>query len=250
MLMAENYRERLFGFLKSRAVGQPGELFTEASRERPSSAPRSGDDLGARFCSELNAVGGEASDLASSADPAAELGGWLQGLGLKTAVIDSDPRWKVTGLPIREIVEGAGLELERVDASTLPAELAEVDLGITLADAAIAETGTIAQCASPFRPRSISLVPRCHLVLVPADRPVDRIVNSWPADRLLASLEDLFEGISSGAEWAGGPEGFASYFTWMTGPSRTADIEKTLTIGVHGPARTGAFLLGEESQDD
>ena len=235
--MAENYRERLFGFLKSRAVGQPGELFTEASRERPSSAPRCGDDLGARFCSELNAVGGEASDLASSADPAAELGGWLQGLGLKTAVIDSDPRWKVTGLPIREIVEGAGLELERVDASTLPAELAEVDLGITLADAAIAETGTIAQCATSFRPRSISLVPRCHLVLV-------------PADRLLASLEDLFEGISSGAEWAGGPEGFASYFTWMTGPSRTADIEKTLTIGIHGPARTGAFLLGAESQDD
>ncbi len=235
--MTENYRDRLFGFLKSRAVGQPGELFTEASRERPSSAPRCGDDLGARFCSELNAVGGEASDLASSADPAAELGGWLQGLGLKTAVIDSDPRWKVTGLPIREIVEGAGLELERVDGSALPADLARFDLGITLADAAIAETGTIAQCASPFRPRSISLVPRCHLVLV-------------PADRLLASLEDLFEGISSGAEWAGGPEGFASYFTWMTGPSRTADIEKTLTIGVHGPARTGAFLLGAESQDD
>ncbi len=235
--MTENYRDRLFGFLKSRAVGQPGELFTEVSRERPSSAPRSGDDLSARFCSELNEVGGEASDLASSADPAAELGGWLQGLGLKTAVIDSDPRWKVTGLPIREIVEGAGLELERVDGSALPADLARFDLGITLADAAIAETGTIAQCARPFRPRSISLVPRCHLVLV-------------PADRLLASLEDLFEGISSGAEWAGGPEGFASYFTWMTGPSRTADIEKTLTIGVHGPARTGAFLLGAESQDD
>ena len=38
--MAEKYRDRLFGFLKSRAVGQRGELFTEASRERPSSAPR------------------------------------------------------------------------------------------------------------------------------------------------------------------------------------------------------------------
>ena len=235
--MAEKYRDRLFGFLKSRAVGQRGELFTEASRERPSSAPRSGDDLGARFCSELNAVGGEAADLAASADPAAELGSWLQGLGLKTAVIDSDPSWELTGLPMREIVEGAGLELERVDASALPAELSEVDLGITLADAAIAETGTIAQCARPFRPRSISLVPRCHLVLV-------------PRDRLLASLEDLFEGISSGAEWTGGPERFASYFTWMTGPRRPADIETTLTSGVHGPARAGAFLLAAEPRDD
>ena len=235
--MTENYRDRLFGFLKSRAVGQPGELFTEVPRERPSSAPLPADDLGARFCSELNAVGGEASDLATSADPAAELGSWLQGLGLKTAVIDSDPGWKVAGLPIRELVEGAGLGLERVYGSARPADLAEFDLGITLADAAIAETGTIAQCARPFRPRSISLVPRCHLVLV-------------PADRLLASLEDLLEGISSGAEWAGGPEGFASYFTWMTGPSRTADIEKTLTIGVHGPGRTGVFLLGGEGRDD
>jgi len=234
--MAENYRDRLFGFLKSRAVGQPGELFTEVPRERPSSAPLPADDLGARFCSELNAVGGEASDLATSADPAAELGSWLQGLGLKTAVIDSDPGWKVAGLPIRELVEGAGLGLERVDGSARPADLAEFDLGITLADAAIAETGTIAQCARAFRPRSISLVPRCHLVLV-------------PRDRLLASLEDLFEGIISGASWAGGPEEFASYFTWMTGPSRTADIEKTLTIGIHGPARTGAFLLGTEPQD-
>ena len=89
--MTENYRDRLFGFLKSRAVGQPGDLFTEVPRERPSSAPLPADDLGARFCSELNAVGGEASDLASRGDPAAELGGWLQGLGLKTAVIDSDP---------------------------------------------------------------------------------------------------------------------------------------------------------------
>ena len=135
--MAENYRDRLFGFLKSRAVGQPGELFTEVPRERPSSAPLPADDLGVRFCSELNAVGGEASDLATSADPAAELGSWLQGLGLKTAVIDSDPGWKVAGLPIRELVEGAGLGLERVDGSARPADLAEFDLAEGALDGSI-----------------------------------------------------------------------------------------------------------------
>lgn len=234
--MTGDFRDRLFGFLRSRSVGQPGGLFAEASAKRPSSAPVPGDDLGARFCGELSAVGGEAEDLRDSADPAVELGGWLSGLGLQTAVIDSDPAWSATGLSIKSIVESAGMSLETVDGSAVPADLVDFDLGITLADAAIAETGSIAQCARPFRPRSISLVPRCHLVLV-------------PRDRLLAAPEDLFEGVTSHATWAGGKEGFESYFTWITGPSRTADIEKTLTIGVHGPARMGVFLLKMEPGD-
>lgn len=231
--MAGDYRERLFGFLRSRAVGQPGELLVEEPLPRPSSVPLAGDDLARRFCSELQAVGGETFDLTASADPAAEIGGWLKGLGMERAVIDSDPAWDRLVLPVRDVVASAGLSLESVDSSASPTELAEFDLGVTLADAAIAETGTIAQCARPFRPRSISLVPRCHMVLV-------------PADRLLGGFEDFFEGVDEGATWASGDADFDSYFTWITGPSRTADIEKTLTIGVHGPGRTGVFLLGEE----
>ena len=236
-MMAGDFRDRLFGFLRSRSFGQPGGLLAEVPPRRPSSVPLAGDDLGARFCNEFTAVGGEASDLAAGDDPAAQLGDWVSGLGLKTAVIDSDPAWASIGLPVRELVEAAGLSIETVDGSAGPADLAGFDLGITLADAAIAETGSIVQCARPFRPRSISLVPRCHLALV-------------PRDRLLGGLEDFFEGIEEGASWAGGDADFDTYFTWITGPSRTADIEKTLTIGVHGPGRTGVFLLGGEGRDD
>lgn len=235
-MMAGDFRDRLFGFLRSRSIGQPGGLLAEVPPRRPSSVPLAGDDLGARFCNEFTAVGGEASDLAAGDDPAAQLGDWVSGLGLKTAVIDSDPAWSGIGFSIRDVVLAAGMSIETVDGSAVAADLADFDLGITLADAAIAETGTIAQCARPFRPRSISLVPRCHLALV-------------PRDRLLAGFEDFFEGLTSRSPWAVGQDGFESYFTWITGPSRTADIEKTLTIGIHGPARTGAFLLKTELSD-
>jgi L-lactate dehydrogenase complex protein LldG len=233
--MSGNYRDKLLGFLKSRAIGQPADLFAGRQYPRPSSAPLAGDDLGARFCIEAAAVGSEVSDLASVAGPAGAIREWLAGLGLGSAVVDSDPRWSSIGFSIREITESAGLAVDTVDGSTIPGDLAEIDLGITLADAAIAETGTIIQCARPFRPRSISLVPGCHLALV-------------PRDRLLGSLEDFFEGIMSGADWAGGDADFGSYFTWMTGPSKTADIEKVLTVGVHGPGRTGIFLLPQQER--
>ena len=234
--MAEDYRERLLGFLRSRAVGDAGELLVEDPAPPPSSAPAAGDHLAERFRSELSAVGGDAVDLTASSDPAAELGSWLSGLGLESAVIDSDPAWSRLALPVKELIVSAGLSVDSVDSSATPSELARYDLGVTLADAAIAETGTIAQCARSFRPRAISLVPRCHLVIV-------------PSDRLLGCMEDFFEGIDQGASWAAGDADFDSYFTWITGPSRTADIEKTLTIGVHGPGRTGVFLLAEEASD-
>lgn len=229
-MMAGNYRDRLLGLLRSRAGGSADQLFAGEMPPRPSSAPGADDDLRARFCREAAAVGSEVVDLVSVADPAVTIRDWMGGLGVKRVVIDSDPAWLDTGFSIYEIAGSIGLTVETMDGSAKPGDLEEVGLGITFADAAIAETGTIVQCARPFRPRSISLVPGIHLALV-------------LTDRLTGSLEDFFEGIMSSAEWAGGDAGFESYFTWITGPSKTADIEKTLTVGVHGPGRSGIFLL-------
>ncbi len=110
------------------------------------------------------------------------------------------------------------------DAPSAIAALADTVVGVTIADFALAETGSVLQIDRPWRPRAISLLPPVHLVLV-------------PEERILGGFEELFEAT---AAYLGGPSGS---MTLITGPSRTADIEKVLTIGVHGPGRVVAALV-------
>jgi L-lactate dehydrogenase complex protein LldG len=112
-------------------------------------------------------------------------------------------------LGIAATLESFGVTL--VSPSSGRAALAECDLGVTGADGAVPETGTLLLRSSPERPRMVSLLPRVMLAIV---RP--------PA--LRADLHDALAGVAG-----------ERYFVFVTGPSRTADIELTLTIGVHGP---------------
>lgn len=95
----------------------------------------------------------------------------------------------------------------------------EADVGITSADFAVAETGSLLLTASPSRPRSASLLPSCHIVLL-------------RGDCVVPTLEDALERYFEQA----GPQ-LPSALLLITGPSRTSDIENDLSIGVHGPGR-------------
>jgi L-lactate dehydrogenase complex protein LldG len=101
--------------------------------------------------------------------------------------------------------------------------LAECDLGVTGVDYAFPETGTLMLRSSPDKPRAVSLLPRVHLAIVS------------PA-ALRADLSPAFAEVGSDGSIAPKGKGtFAPYWVFVTGPSRTADIELTVTIGVHGP---------------
>jgi L-lactate dehydrogenase complex protein LldG len=123
--------------------------------------------------------------------------------------------------------------LRRV-AYTVPAEsvlrqqtmdaLAGVGLGLTGADAALADTGALVLTAGPGRGRLASLLPPVHVAVV-------------PVDRLVPSLGALFEARP-------GLLHKSSNVVVIAGPSRTADIEMTLTHGVHGPKHVYAVLVG------
>jgi L-lactate dehydrogenase complex protein LldG len=100
----------------------------------------------------------------------------------------------------------------------------DADAGITTADFALADTGTLVVLASPGQHRLDSLAPAVHIVLVRA------------AD-LVANLEDLFARLVTANAFDA-----SSAITFIRGPSRTADIELTLSIGVHGPKKVHVIM--------
>ncbi|MFH0960872.1 MAG: LUD domain-containing protein [Pseudomonadota bacterium] len=87
--------------------------------------------------------------------------------------------------------------------------------------AGIAETGSIVVTSANDRSVQASLLPASHIAILSAD-------NIFP------TLDDFFNEIGVAPP---------SNITFITGPSRTADIELTLTIGVHGPAKVSIVLV-------
>jgi len=98
-------------------------------------------------------------------------------------------------------------------------------LGLTDADFALADTGTLVILSRPGHPRAVSLLPPVHIAVL-------------PVGRLVADLAHLFAVLDLKQATAD-----SSGITFITGPSRTADIEQTLVIGAHGPARVHIILI-------
>jgi L-lactate dehydrogenase complex protein LldG len=128
------------------------------------------------------------------------------------------------GLTVEAVPLSEASEEERRRAR---ASAVDADLGLTGVDAAIAETGTLVLRSGPGRPRSTSLLPPCHVALM------DR-------SALVESLREL--GVLLEA-WRVDPSGRGTMINLITGPSRTADIELTLTRGVHGPKEVHAIFV-------
>ena len=113
--------------------------------------------------------------------------------------------------------KGAGLALE-------PRGAKDGDpLGVTGAFAAIAETGTLVLASGPGTPASVSLLPETHIAIVPAARVVAHMEEAWDLAR--AELRELPRAVN-----------------FVSGPSRTADIDQTIVLGAHGPYRVHILI--------
>lgn len=97
------------------------------------------------------------------------------------------------------------------------------DLGVTGVDAAFADTATLVLASTSERPRATSLLPWVHVALVLPEQVLDGL-RSW---------EGGLERSPGGGPVT--PSLCPSAWTLITGPSRTSDIERTLTLGAHGP---------------
>jgi L-lactate dehydrogenase complex protein LldF len=97
----------------------------------------------------------------------------------------------------------------------------KIKAGLTGALAAVAETGTLVQLSGPGCPQSVSLLPDIHIAVLYEST----IYKNLPQVLNMQELRD------------------ASSVALISGPSRTADIEMTLTIGVHGPREVHVFCI-------
>jgi L-lactate dehydrogenase complex protein LldG len=99
---------------------------------------------------------------------------------------------------------------------------ARADVGVTACHGAIAETGSLALISGPGCSRTVSLLPPWHVAVV-------------RHEDLFATMADFFQARHEAMARS-------ANCTFVTGPSRTADIELSLTIGVHGPGKVAVIL--------
>jgi len=137
-------------------------------------------------------------------------------------------------LPLDSALTNLGVTVTQVTHSadqsreSLRQEIIASGLGLTGADYAVAETGTVVIMPRRGLSRLVSLVPPVHLALV---RPQD----------VVETLADLF--LLRRLQFHSNDGEMGSYLNFITGPSRTADIESTLVVGVHGPKEVHLVLL-------
>ncbi len=116
---------------------------------------------------------------------------------------------------VNDEIRSAGIALYTAQADI--AEHAETaDIGISGVEFGVAETGSVCQDAYAIESRLVSMLPPIHVVFLPSSRIVPGVEQAF----------DIFSQVFH-----------RGYLSFITGPSRTADIERVLTIGVHGPSR-------------
>lgn len=138
---------------------------------------------------------------------------------LRASGAEAVTAWDVPMLrPVLEAIRAAGM--------TVTSDPAAADAGITSADHAIAETGTLVLASGPGRPRATSLLPPHHIAILPEGRIVATLFELMPRLGVLPSA-----------------------LAFITGPSRTADIELTPVRGAHGPVAVTVFLVPGGSEE-
>jgi L-lactate dehydrogenase complex protein LldG len=147
---------------------------------------------------------------------------WAASLGADGMVISNqlEARWP----EFRGIASGQGLTAE---LPTSAEEVRDAPAGVTLARMAIAETGSTLLAEAVLADRAVSMLTLAVVIVC-------------PTSSLVASLDDAAPELRRLALESGG-----SFATLLTGPSRTADIERVLTVGVQGPGKVLVVFVDE-----
>lgn len=186
-----------------------------------------------RFAKELTKVAGQVVIVGSLAEAREAVTDFVRRHEAKSVLA-----WPTEDLPDPELIPGltaAGVRVvhpaPRERFRDTLGELDPIPVGLTGADYAVAESGSLVFVHEAGKARVVSLLPPAHVAVVPAGR----VLEKW--DDLPAALRhDYFEA---------SPQRVPANITTVTGPSRTSDIEHVLTLGVHGPKELLVVLVEE-----
>lgn len=185
-----------------------------------STRQRSYPDLAAQFTLRLQASAGEVYRVNSFDKGLEKLGDLFQEMGVKMIAAQRETPFGHIDFPALFPAQAWYFAGEVGDFRDV---CAQADAGLTSAEFALAETGTLVLEPGPVQSRLTSLLPPVHFVLLPESRILPSIFD-WSA-QLTQSLP--------------------SNMVLVSGPSKTADIEQTLVVGVHGPKRLIVILYPE-----
>ncbi|WP_088832529.1 LutC/YkgG family protein [Paenibacillus tyrfis] len=183
------------------------------------------------------------------AEAAGKIGAWLRDIAAELGVTHVS-RWEhegLTALGLDEALAASGIAVAPwrhteagnsewpkaagganwAQRSELLKRTERCQLGIVWPDFAVANTSTLVLQCSPQRGRSVSLL-------------TEILFAVFRADQLVYRMGEAFEQITRGKQL---PAQYASSLNLITGPSRSADIENDLTIGIHGPGKVYAVII-------
>ncbi len=204
-----------------------GDLETPERPEpyRPPPA-RSRAKMTERLIRELEGVGGSGSVTGSAEEARRRVVEILTERGARKVIRGDTPL--IEKLDLDADLERSGIEVTvagpEADREQLRQAAFAADAGISSADFGLAETGTLALLHAPGQGRAVSLLPPLHVAVL-------------DARDVVYELAALFEKVTERGA-------LPSALTFVTGPSRTGDIEQTLTIGVHGPGELHLVVIG------
>lgn len=170
-------------------------------------------DLANQFEQALTAVHGEVIQADSLETAVIALAALMRELGVKTAVVNSEEPLTSLNLPTQ--FPDIDWHLVGQTAGDLREFCVSADVGISSGEAGLAETGSVVISSGPGKSRLATLLPPVHIAILSTSKLTSDLFT-WTAARQTAPPSNI---------------------TLVSGPSKTADIEQTMAIGVHGPKR-------------
>lgn len=180
------------------------------------------EDPSARFLEELRALGGHGERVADLDRARGYIVALARDRGAELLLRWDDPDLERLGVDAALAEAGVEVAVWR-DLADFREVAARAGVGLTTAEYAVAETGSVAIASGPGRGRSVTLLPPTHVAVLPVERVVATVAETIG----LYAREEL-----------------PSNVCLHSGPSRSGDIEQSLAIGVHGPGDVHVLLVG------